>query len=157
MFAFFRNPLEKQMSLLMQRFLRWIFVRNQLEDSKICASKQLIRFSSDLGTVAVVIEGSDLSITEDNVVPLQDVFRTRRKGNWWPDQIFRDYDVVCAISIMSKQWGHLIVFHIFSQKYWRRYNTTGLMLLLEMPLRQHTGTTRGSRAMLCATPLLPSC
>ena len=47
---------------------------------------------------------------------LQDVFRTPREGNWWPDHIFRGYHVVCAISIMSKQWGHLIVFDIFFAK-----------------------------------------
>ena len=36
---------------------------------------------SDLGTVALVIEGSDLSITEDKFMPIADVFRTPRKGN----------------------------------------------------------------------------
>ena len=44
----FGNQSEKQMSLPMQRFLRWKFVRNQMEDSQTCASKQLIRFSLTL-------------------------------------------------------------------------------------------------------------
>ena len=116
MFAFFGNQSEKKRSFLVRRCLKRIFFRNQKDHSRICAGKQLIRFFSALGPVAVVIWGSDLSITEDNVVPLRDVFRTRRKGNWWPDQIFGDYHVVCAISIMSKQWGHLIVFDIFFAK-----------------------------------------
>ena len=37
---------------------------------------------SDLGTVALVIEGSDLGMIEDKFMPIADVFRTPRKGNW---------------------------------------------------------------------------
>ena len=38
---------------------------------------------SDLVSVALVIEGSDLSISEDNLCLLQDVFkRTPIRGNW---------------------------------------------------------------------------
>ena len=37
---------------------------------------------SDLGTVALVIKCSDLSITEDKFMPIAAVFRTPRKGNW---------------------------------------------------------------------------
>ena len=36
----------------------------------------------NLESVALAIEGSDLSITEDNLCLLQDVFRTPRQGNW---------------------------------------------------------------------------
>ena len=39
------------------------------EHSQICASKQLIRFSLTLELLNLVIEGRDLSITEDNFVP----------------------------------------------------------------------------------------
>ena len=45
------------------------FVKRQKKQSQIHASEQLIRFFTDLESVALAIEGSDLNITEDNFVP----------------------------------------------------------------------------------------
>ena len=71
MFAFFGDQLDEQMSSFAAIFE--VQVRQKSERVlQICAIKQLIRFSlllSDLGTVALVIEGSDLSITEDTLAP----------------------------------------------------------------------------------------
>ena len=45
---------------------------------------------------------------------------------------------------------------VISKKYVKKNNTTGLMSLLEMPIRQHTDTTQRKSIKICATPRLPS-
>ena len=43
----------------------------------------------NLESVALAIEGSDISIPEDNFVPTARWIQDTNKGNWWPDQVFQ--------------------------------------------------------------------
>ena len=52
----------------MQRSLMWSLVKRHKKKSQIRASEQLIRFVTDLESVASAIKGSDLNITEDDFV-----------------------------------------------------------------------------------------
>ena len=51
---------------------------------------------------------------------LRTVFETSRKGNWWPDQVFKEYVVVYAISIMNGRWLRLLLFDSFSKRHFNR-------------------------------------
>ena len=55
------------------------------------------------------------------VLTATNVLQTPSKGNWWPDQVFKDDSVVYVMSIPSKQWRHLTVFVNFSQKYCKHH------------------------------------
>ena len=69
MFVFFGNQLKKMMTWPMQRSLNWSSFKKSEEaitDSRERTADTLI---SDVGSVALALEGSDLSIIEDNFVP----------------------------------------------------------------------------------------
>ena len=51
--------------------------------------------------------------------------KTPKRDNWWPDQVFKDYSVVCAISTTSRQWSHLRVFDSFSKQYFSKDTIAG--------------------------------
>ena len=118
MFVFFGNW-RRQWAFPCSDFLRWSFVKFWKEQSRVRESEQLIYFSLTLGLLHQPLKAATSASLRTISCPLQDVFKTPRKGNWWPDQVFRDYGVVYAISITSKQWKHLIVFESFSQRYSR--------------------------------------
>ena len=71
-------------------------------------------------------------------------FKTPKEDNWWPDQVFQDYGVVYAISTTSRQWSHFCVFDSFSKQYFSKYTTSRSVSLLEMPMRQHTNTSKAA-------------
>ena len=116
MFIFFGNQ-SKKVNLPTQRSLRWDLVRNQKEHSQIREGEQLTHCLWIWSPVALAIEGSDLCIPEDNFCAYCKM-NTGTKKRTTGDQIksFRDCDVAYAISIMSKQWKHLIVFTQFFAK-----------------------------------------
>ena len=70
------------------------------------------------------------------------LLKTPKRGNWWPDQVFQDYGIVCAISTTSGWWSHLCVFDSFSKLDFSKCTTSRSMSLLEMPMRQHTNTSK---------------
>ena len=73
---------------------------------------------SDLGSVQLALEGSDLSITEDNFVPAAKCVQdTKGKETGDQNKVLKDYSVVYVISITSRQRRHLIVFDSFSEQY----------------------------------------
>ena len=51
--------------------------------------------------------------------------------------------------------GTLSCWTVFRKKYSRRYNTTGLMSLVEMPMQQQTNITRNRSTKICTTPRFP--
>ena len=67
----------------------------------------------------------------------QNSFKTQRRDNWWPDQVFKDYDVTYVISFISRRWLHLLLLNSFSRQYFNKYITSRPMSLLEMSIRQH--------------------
>ena len=112
---------------------------------------------SDLGTVARVLEGSDLNITDDNFVltaPCIQDTKNRQLVTRSSLQRLR-----CCVCHLNHEQAMRSPYRVrqFSQKYSRRYNTTGLMFLLEMPMRQHTRSTRGKSTKTYITPQLPPC
>ena len=117
MFVFFGNQLKKIISFPMQRSLRWSLVKSQKEQSQIRESEQLIHLSLTLGLLHWPLKAATSASLRTISCLQQDVFRTPRNGIWWPDQVFRNYVVVCAISITSRQWRHLTAFDSSSQRY----------------------------------------
>ena len=112
---------------------------------------------ADLGIVTFVAEGSDLIITEDNFVPSARCIQDTKKGQLVTrSSLQRLRGCVCHLH-HERAMKVPIVFDNFSQMYPRKYNTTGLMLLLEMPMRQHTSTTRGKNTKTETIPQLPPC
>ena len=93
---------------------------------------------SDLGTVALDIEGGDLNITEDNFVPtarcIQD---TKKRQLVTRSGLQRLRCCVCHLH-HEEEMKAPTVFDTISKKYEKSYNTTRLMSLLEIAMRQHT-------------------
>ena len=110
---------------------------------------------SDL--VAIFIEGSDLSITEDSLVPSARCFQDTKKGKLVTRSNLQR--LRCCVCHLHHEYTRSAPHRVrqFSKKYSTRTNTTGLMFLLEMPLRQLTGSSRGKKTKICTTPRLPSC
>ena len=120
-----------------------VFLQRQKIQSQIRASEQLIRFLLTWSLLHQPLKAVTSTLLRTSSCLQQNVFKTSKKGNWWPDQVFKDYGVLYAISTKSKQWRHLIVFDsFFSKQYFSNCTTSSSMSLLEMPMRQHTHTTK---------------
>ena len=138
MFASSGNQVKKTTKIHMQRSLKWNLVKKQKEQSPIRASEKQIRFLMTWSLLHMPLKAVTSTLLRTISCLRQNaLFKTPKRGNWWPDQVFKDCSVVCAISTTSRQWSHFCVFDSFSKQYFSKYTTSRSMSLLEMPMR-HT-------------------
>ena len=99
---------------------------------------------SDVWSVALAVEGSDLSITEDEAIG---------------GQIRSSKTSVLRVPSPPRAGneGTLSCSTVFRKKYCKNYNITKSMSLLEMPMRQQTNTTKSRSTKICTILQLPLC
>ena len=106
-------------------------------------------FLTDLGSVALALESSDLHITEDNFVPTARCIQDTKERQLVTRSGLQR--LPCCVCHLHHEQAMKTPYRV------QKFNTTRLMSVLEMPMRQHTSTTRGKRTKICTTPRLPSC
>ena len=109
------NDLSVHARIVSRGYVRLLWESSEEEDKKFGKKAEGVITDSrertadtlfnDLECVALAIEGSDLNTTENSFVPtakciIQD---TKERTTGRPDQVFRDYGVVYAISTTSRQ------------------------------------------------------
>ena len=110
---------------------------------------------TDLESVALAIEGRDLNITEENFVPTAKSIQDTKERHLVTRSGLQGPQCCYAISTTYRQWRHSIVFDIFSEQYFSKYTASRSMSLLEMPMRQHTNTTKSRSTEICTVLQLP--
>ena len=100
---------------------------------------------SDLESVAIAVEGSDLSNTEEPLEPTAKCINdTKKKQLVTRSGLQKLRCCVCHL--------RLVLFDSFSKQYFNK-----CMSLLEMPMQQHRNTTRSRSTKICTTLQLPLC
>ena len=114
---------------------------------------------SDLESVALAIEGSDLDTLEDNYfVPTAKFIQdTNREATG--DQIRPSKTTVLCMPSPPRAGNEVTfcVFDSFSKQYFNKCTTSRSMSLLEMPMRQHTSISLSRSTKICSILQLPSC
>ena len=125
-------------------------VRRQKELWQIRESEQLIRFIMTWSLLYWSLKVPIPMSLRTAMCIRQNSFKTSRRDNWWPDQVFKDYGVTYVISFISRRWLHLLLLNSFSRQYFNKYTTSRSMSLLEMSIRQHTDITKSKYSKICA-------